>query len=532
LNYKYPKITKEILEKKLIDRFEKDGFLSLKDLPNPSLLKDMTKATKRIVKAIKNREKIILIGDYDVDGVVSTTIVKKFFDEIGINLDYIIPNRFRDGYGLSPNLISRVEGYDLIITVDNGISAIRASKMCKDMGIDLIITDHHLLPPVIPEAYAIIDQKQDSCNFPYEEICGAQIAWYLIASIKNELNVKIDIKYYLELVSIAIIADMMPLQHINRAMVMYGIKLLNKSSLASINAFKEHINKELMEFDDIGFLLSPILNSAGRMEDASFSVDFLMSRNISEARVKLEELVAFNNRRKEIEQNITKEAFELVDKNDDILVLYGDDWHEGVLGIVSARVSRYHSKPSIILTKSENGDLKGSGRSFGVCNLFEVTSQCRDYLNKFGGHHSAIGLSLDYEKIDNFREQLQIEYKKKNYKNINYDPEIVGDLDFISINFDLINILKKYEPYGQENIKPKFITQNVNILTVDIMGKTKEHLRFAFEHNGVILTGVKFKTDEKFKPNQRVTISYTINENYFRGKTTIQLMLDDIKIVK
>ena len=532
MNYNYPKITKEILEKKLIDRFEKDGFLSLKDLPNPSLLKDMDKATIRIVKAIKNQEKIILIGDYDVDGVISTTIVKKFFDEIGIKLDYIIPNRFRDGYGLSPNLISRVEGYDLIITVDNGISAIRASKMCKDMGIDLIITDHHLLPPIVPEAYAIIDQKQNDCNFPYEEICGAQIAWYLIASIKNALNIEIDIKSYLEFVSIAVIADMMPLQHINRAMVLYGIKLLNKSSVASINAFKEHIDKETLEFDDIGFLLAPILNSAGRMKDASFAVDFLMSRDIFEARIKLEGLMSFNNRRKEIEQNTTKEAFKLVDKNDDILVLYADDWHEGVLGIVSARVSRHYSKPSIILTKSDNGDLKGSGRSFGTCNLFEVTSKCRDYLNKFGGHHSAIGLSLDYKKIDNFREQLQIEYKKKNYKNIDYDPEIVGDLSFLYINFDLINILKKYEPYGQENIKPKFITTNVNLLKADTMGKTKEHLRFAFEHNGVILTGVKFKTDEKFRPNQRVTISYTINENHFRGKTTIQLMLDDIKIVK
>jgi len=532
LNYNYPKITKEILEKKLKNRFEKDGFLSLKDLPNPSLLKDMDRATTRIVKAIKNREKIILIGDYDVDGVVSTTIVKKFFNEISVNLDYIIPNRFKDGYGLSPNLISKIDGYNLVITVDNGISAVRASKMCKDMGIDLIITDHHLLPPIVPEAYAIVDQKQDDCIFPYKEICGAQIAWYLITSLKNQLNFKIDMKYYLELVSIAIIADMMPLQHINRAMVLYGIKLLNKSSLASINAFKEHINKDKFEFDDIGFIIAPILNSAGRMNDASYAVNFLMSSDIYQARDRLEELVNFNNQRKEIEQDITKEALALVDNSDDILVIYGDDWHEGVLGIVSARVSRHYSKPTIVLTKSENGDLKGSGRSFGACNLFEVTSECRDYLNKFGGHHSAIGLSLDYEKIDDFKDKMQIEYKKKNYQNIDYDPEVVGELDFSSINFDLINMLKKYEPYGQENIKPKFITKNINILTVDTMGKNREHLRFAFEQNRSILTGVKFKTKERFRRNQIVSISYTINENHFRGKTTIQLMIDDIKIVK
>jgi len=529
LNYNYPKINQKILEEKILNRFNKDGFLFLKDLPNPSLFKDMEKATKRIVKAIKNREKIILIGDYDVDGVISTTLVKTFFNKIDVELDWIIPNRFKDGYGLSPTLMPKIEGYDLAITVDNGISAVVSSKMCKEREIDLIITDHHLLGSKVPDAYAIIDQKQDDCNFPYSEICGAQIAWYLIASIKNALNVKIDIKSYLELVSIAIIADMMPLKHINRTMVSIGMELINKSDRASLNAFKEHIDKNKIESDDIGFNIAPILNSAGRMEDASYSVDFLMSNNIYEAREKLEKLIDFNNQRKEIEQRITNEALSLVDKDDAVLVLTGDDWHEGVLGIISARVSRQYSKPSIILTKSKNGDLKGSGRSFGNCNLFEITDKCRDYLNKFGGHHSAIGLSLDYDKLDDFKDKLQVEYHKKNFKKSLFDPDIIGELEFQSINFNLINIIKKYEPYGQENVRPKFITKDVEILQVDTMGKSKEHLRFAFQKDGFILTGVKFKTIEKFSNGERVSISYTINENNFRGKTTIQLMVDKIE---
>ncbi len=531
MNYNYPKINQKILEENILNRFNKDGFLSLKDLPNPSLFKDMEKATKRIIKAIKNKEKIILIGDYDVDGVVSTTLVKTFFNEINIKLDWIIPNRFKDGYGLSPTLMPKIEGYDLAITVDNGISAINASRMCKEKGIDLIITDHHLLASEVPDAYAIIDQKQNDCSFPYSEICGAQIAWYLIASLKNALNVKIDIKSYLELVSIAIIADMMPLKHINRAMVTFGIELINKSTRPSLLAFKEHINKNKIESDDIGFNIAPILNSAGRMKDASYSVDFLMSNNIYEARSKLEKLIDFNNKRKEIEQRITNEAISLVDKSDAVLVLTGDDWHEGVLGIISARVSRHYSKPSIILTKSENGDLKGSGRSFGNCNLFEITNECRDYLNKFGGHYSAIGLSLDYDKLDDFRDKLQVEYHKKNYKESLFDPDIIGELEFKDINFNLTNMMKKYEPYGQENIRPKFITKDLEILQVDTMGKSKEHLRFAFKKDGFILTGVKFKTTEKFLNGQKVSISYTINENNFRGKTNLQLMIDKIVIV-
>ncbi|MBL0721156.1 MAG: single-stranded-DNA-specific exonuclease RecJ [Sulfurovum sp.] len=531
LKYNYPNINQKKLEDNILNRFSKDGFLSLKDLPNPSLLKDMDKATKRIVTAIKNREKIILIGDYDVDGVISTTLVKTFFNEIDIKIDWIIPNRFKDGYGLNPSLIPKIEGYDLVITVDNGISAIDASKMCKERGIDLIITDHHLLSHKIPDAYAIIDQKQSDCNFPYDEICGAQIAWYLIASLKNALNIQINIKYYLALVSIAIIADMMPLMHINRVMVIVGIKLINNSHNPALIAFKEHINKNQLESDDIGFNIAPILNSAGRIKDASYSVDFLMSSNIYEARSKLEKLINFNNQRKKIEQNIINEALSLVDNTQSILILVGDYWHEGVLGIISSRVSREYSKPSIILTKSKNGDLKGSGRSFGDCNLFEITDKCRDYLNKFGGHHSAIGLSLDSNNLDNFKYKLEEEYNKKNYEESIFDPDILGQLEFKDINLHLTNMIRRYEPYGQENLRPKFITKNINIIKVDTMGKSKEHLRFTLEKDGFIFSGIKFKTTDKFLTGQQVSISYTINENYFRGKTTLQLMIDRIDII-
>lgn len=517
------------LETLLNKRFE-EGFLSLRDLPQPSLFKDMDRATERIVSAMQNREKITIIGDYDVDGVTSTTLMKLFFDEIEYPIEWIIPNRFRDGYGLSANIIPRILGTDLALTVDNGISAVYAAQLCKEEGIDLIITDHHLLAPEVPEAYAIIDQKQESCTFPYDDVCGAQIAWYLIASLKNALNIKIDMMAYMELVSIAIIADMMPLQHINRAMVLAGIKALNKSKRPAIRAFLEHSQKETITSEDIGFFLAPLLNSAGRMDDASFAVDFLTSTNIYDARVRLERLIEFNTLRKATEQSITQKAMTQVDHDDEVIIVVGEGWHEGVVGIVAARVARACEKPCIILTQSEEGLLKGSGRSFGECDLFAIVDSTRMHLEKFGGHQAAIGLSLKEERLKSFKTEVQNNFKEGAYVQELFDPEIVGNLHFSMISFDLTNIVKKFEPYGQGNSTPKFISTSVEILQADTMGKEGEHLRFSFAQDGIVMQGVKFKTHEHFEVGQKVDITYTVNENHFRGNVTLQLMVDKIVI--
>ncbi len=520
-------LTLPALESLLNSRF-KEGFLSLKDLPQPSTFKDMDKATERIIEAIQKKEKITIIGDYDVDGVTSTTLMKLFFEEIDYPIEWIIPNRFRDGYGLSANIIPRIKGTNLAITVDNGISAVYAAQLCKEEGIELIITDHHLLAPEIPDAYAIIDQKQESCKFPYSDVCGAQIAWYLIASLKNALNVKIDMMSYMELAAIAIIADMMPLQHINRAMVLSGIEQLNKSQRPAIKAFKEHSQKETISAEDIGFFLAPLLNAAGRMEDASFAVDFLASKNIYDARVRLERLIEFNTDRKATEQDITQKAMLQIDPNDEVIVVVGEAWHEGVVGIVASRVARACEKPSIVLTQNEEGLLKGSGRSFGECDLFAIVDGCREHLEKFGGHQAAIGLSLEKGKLNAFKTQVQKIFLNEAYVKDLSDPEVVGDLHFSDISFALTALMKKYEPYGHENTRPKFISKNVEILQADSMGKEGEHLRFSFAQDGIVMQGVKFKTKEIFELGSKVSISYTVNENHFRGKTNLQLMVDKV----
>lgn len=526
----HPSITLDALGSLLQKRFE-EGMLTLKDLPHPSAFKDMDKATERIVHAIKHHEKITIIGDYDVDGVVSTTLMKLFFDEIEYPVEWIIPNRFKDGYGLSANIIPRIEGTDLAITVDNGISAVYAAKLCKDAGIELIITDHHMLAPELPEAYAIVDQKQETCTFPYGEVCGAQIAWYLIASLKNTLGLKIGMMPYMELAAIAIIADVMPLQHINRAMVKAGMEALNKSQRPCVRAFMEHSQKEILKADDIGFFLAPLLNAAGRMDDAKYAVEFLSSSNIYDARVRLERLIDLNTARKATEQEITEKALMQVDENDHVIVVEGEGWHEGVVGIVAARVARYHEKPCIVLSNNGEGMLKGSGRTFGECDLFRITEGCREYLEKFGGHPAAVGLSLREESFENFKRQLQENFKKADFPIQITDPDIVGELAFSEISFSLTELMKQYEPYGEGNPTPKFITKDVIVHEVSTMGKEGEHLRFTFSQHGILIPGVKFKTQEHFSPGDKVDIVYTVNENRFRGNVTLQLMIDKIKKV-
>ncbi len=523
----YKKLTQQTLEEKLRLRFE-EGFLSLKDLPKPSVFKDIDRATKRIVQAINNRESITVVGDYDVDGVTSTTLMKLFFEEIDYPVAWTIPNRFKDGYGLSMGVVARVEQSDLIITVDNGISAVEAAKLCQEKGIDLIITDHHLLPSQIPEAYAIVDPKQPECTFPYEEVCGAQIAWYLIASLKNALRIEINMIDYMELVAIAIIADMMPLRHINRVMVQAGIKALNQSKRPCIRVYMEHCGKESVNAEEIAFFLAPLINSAGRMDDASYAVEFLASTNIYDARIRLERLVEFNTLRKSKESDITKEALKQVDGNERIIVVEGEGWHEGVIGIVAARVARYHEKPCIVLSRNEKGILKGSGRSFGDCDLFGLVNRCRQHLETFGGHEAAIGLSLFPEKLKPFKEMLQNNFKETNLQRENYDPDIAGELRFSDISFSLTAIIKAFEPYGQGNPTPKFISRSVKVLKAERMGKAEEHLRFVFAQEDVMMQGVKFKTDECVETGSFVDIVYTLNENHFRGNVYLQLMIDKI----
>jgi single-stranded-DNA-specific exonuclease len=522
----YPQLDAEAIISLLEERFSQT-FLSLRDLPSPYAFKDMQRAVERIVQAVQNKEKIVLVGDYDVDGVMATAIVKQFFDAIDVPIKPIIPNRFSDGYGLSPTVLDRIGVVDIVMTVDNGIAATEAAVMCRERGIDLIITDHHIVPDTPPEAFAIIDQKQSSCPFPYEEVCGAQIAWYLCAALNKEMGTGIDMKPYLDMVAIAVIADMMPLQHINRAMVQAGLQQFARSEWPFVRAYRDAHPKAAYLAEDLAFGLAPMINSAGRLEDAQIALDFILAANIYDARSGYERLNTLNNKRKQLEEEVTDAAIGKVDADAHVIVVEGEGWHEGVVGIVAARLVRRFERPAIVLSRTGTV-CKGSGRSWRACHLYDLLSHQRKRMMKFGGHKAAVGMSIEQGELDRFVRSLQADAENHCTREESDDPDILGELPFTLIDGHLLHLIERFEPFGQANPKPKFITRNVTLAAIQAMGKEKNHLRFTFESDNRYLQGVQFKTTETYATGSKLDILYTLNENHFRGETTIQLLIEKI----
>ena len=522
----YPLLNLETIASLLEARFSQT-FLTLRDLPSPYAFKGMDRAVARIVQAIHAHEKIVLVGDYDVDGVMATAVVSRFFEAVNVPIEVHIPNRFRDGYGLSSSVLERIEDADVILTVDNGIGAHRAAQICRERGIDLIITDHHIVPEIPPEAYAIVDQKQPGCSFPYAEVCGAQIAWYLCAALNGELKSGVDMKAYLDMVAIAIVADMMPLKEINRAMLQAGLQQFTRSQWPFAQAYHEAHPKATYSAEDFGFSLAPMINSAGRLEDASIALDYVAAPNIYEARAALERLKHLNDERKRLEQEVTDLAVIQADPDAAVTVVCGEGWHEGVVGIVAARLVRRFSRPAIVL--SRNGSVcKGSGRSWGECHLYDLLHHQRERLLGFGGHKAAIGMSIEAGNLDGFMAALQKDARHNCEDEDGEDPDILGELPFALIDDALLRLLEQYEPYGQGNPRPKFITRDVTLAALQTMGNENNHLRFTFESDQRYLQGVQFKTTDTYPLGASLDVIYTLNKNHFRGETTIQLMVETI----
>jgi len=526
MRFTYPLLDRATILRLLEERFG-HNFLSLRDLPSPAAFKDMQRAVERIVKAIRAKERIVVVGDYDVDGVTATAIMSRFFDAIEYPIVTIIPNRFRDGYGLSPTVLDRIDDVDVILTVDNGIAAVQAAEICRARGIDLIITDHHIVPDSPPKAYAIIDQKQAECPFPYPEVCGAQIAWYLCAALNQALGSQINMKHYLDMVSIAVIADMMPLTEINRVMVQTGLQQFARSEWPFIRVWREANPRTDYRAEDLAFGLAPMINSAGRLEDASIALDFLLAPNIYEARSRYERLKTLNDERKRLEQDVTDAAITQANAQAKVIVVSGEGWHEGVVGIAAARLVRHFSRPAIVLSQ-EGSVCKGSGRSWRDCHLYDLLARQRERMEKFGGHKAAIGMRIRAEELEAFIQTLNVDAEDHCDATQSHDPDILGELPFSLIDTHLLRMLEKFEPFGQGNPKPKFITRGVTLAALQRMGQEKNHIRFTFESNNIYLQGVQFKTTDDYPIGSRMDIVYTLNENHFRGETTIQLMVERV----
>jgi single-stranded-DNA-specific exonuclease len=521
-------LTKQTIFDILSARFV-EGEKKLSHIPNPALLQDGTKAAKRIADSIKNNEKITLIGDYDVDGVSSSAIMVEFFRLIPYPLEVVIPNRFRDGYGVSASVLKRVEA-DLIITVDNGISAIEAGEICKQRGIDLIITDHHTPPETLPHAIAIVNPKLPTCTYPFKEICGAEVAWLLLALVKKELNLKIDMKEFLDILAIAIIADIMPLVDINRAIVKEGLKTLMTSKRPASIIIRDFLNKGKITSEDIAFQISPRLNSAGRLEDASIALDFLTATDTHQAYLGFEKLNSLNELRKETEANCTKEAIKQANPDAKVIVVANELWHEGVVGIVASRLVEKFGKPAIVLS-IKDGIAKGSARSIGEVDIYKLIKANEHLLIKFGGHKMAAGLSLKEDDLQNFTHAIN-----KSASVLNPDEFIpkeitLGILTLEEIDFELLELLEQFEPYGEANPKPSFMLQDAHITNIKLMGKDKSHSKIEVKETPHAIKGVElvaFRRVFEMPQDKKITCSYKVAKNEFNNRVSLQLLVDKI----
>ncbi len=480
----------------------------------------------RIKQAIHNGEKITVVGDYDVDGVVSSTIMKEFFDDIGVFITLIIPNRFRDGYGINEKLLERIDA-DLIITVDNGISAVGAARVCKERGIDLIITDHHTVPDTIPDAYAIVNPKQSDCTFSYPEICGAQVAWYLIAMLKETLEIEYNLGKYLDLLAIAIVADMMELKGMNRAMVRAGFKMINQEKRLIFSVIKRYFKKSAFKSDDISFLLAPIINSAGRIEDATLAFEMLSSKNEHDALMRLEYIVGLNNRRKEIELEIFNKAVASYHDKSNIIVVWGEGWHEGVIGIVAARLTRRFKKPAIVLSVEE-GKAKGSARSVGSIHILKLIATQKDIMIGYGGHQGAAGMALAPENLEAFKNNLEQLSEDIPADDFIEKSDVLGEIDADAINFDLLHILEKYEPYGMKNPQPKFLLKNALVSADRLLGVDANHLKMTLLSENKSIEAIYFNYATKAEQGEHIDLICTVSKNEFRGNVSAQLMVEEI----
>ena len=509
-------------------------------LHDPFLMKDMDKAVQRILSAFEKKEKILVFGDYDVDGTTSVACMYKFLCKIhepGL-LDFYIPHRYREGYGVSKMGIdfAKENNFALIISLDCGIKSVELIAYAKSIGVDFIVCDHHLPDEEIPVAVAILNPKQMDCNYPYKELCGCGVGFKLISALAQHLNIDEEHFFcYLDLVAVAIAADIVPMTGENRILAYYGLEKINSSPNPGIKAliFLGGIQKKL-SINNVVFVIAPRVNAAGRMDDAKKAVQLFIEEDYNKALEYAEMLHSDNTDRKEADSSITSEALEIINNNEDLqnkktTVVFRNHWHKGVVGIVASRLIESWYRPTVVLTQS--GDVAaGSARSVPGFNLYEAIHACREYLLGYGGHFAAAGLSLLPENIEAFTNKFE-EVVSATIPDHLLIPEIIIDaeISFADITPNFYNIVCQMEPFGPENMRPVFIAKNVLDTGYSKIVKD-EHIRFVVKHGKFSFTGIGFNLAAKFdllkKPFDLV---FTIDENEWNGNTTLQLKVIDLR---
>ncbi|MGH1365487.1 MAG: single-stranded-DNA-specific exonuclease RecJ [Calditrichia bacterium] len=542
-----PRVLSHILLQRGVDCFDKAQTYfrpDLNELYDPYLMKDMDIAVKRLNEALSKGEKILVFGDYDVDGVSSCSLVYLVLAKlVGSKASYYIPDRIKDGYGLSKRAIekARDDGISLIITVDCGVTAIEEVKHATECGVDIIISDHHESGDELPPAVAVLDPKRKDCPYPFKELAGVGVAFKFMQGLYDQLGMnKSELDEYLDLVAIGSSADIVPLIDENRILVRHGLDRINYNPRFGVKALLEStgLDKRDITVGLIVFVVAPRINAVGRMGDAGRAVKLLVARSLQQGRVAAKELERENKLRRTVDENTFKEAIELVEQklqpdDDSCIVLYQKDWHPGVIGIVASRIVERYYRPAIMISVV-NGVGKGSARSIANFNIYEAIKSCSEYLEAFGGHKYAAGLTIKEENIPAFVEKFKIA-AANTLPEKDLIPTVQVDCEVRLKDFDerLMRLLKLMGPFGPKNLRPVFVSRQLNIVGDPcIVGGN--HLKLNVEQNGVVMNAIGFNLGnhlEKVKTQKAlVDCAYVIEENFWNGRKKLQLRLKDVKV--
>ncbi len=515
-------------------------------LHDPFLMKDMDRAVERLHSAIENREKVLIYGDYDVDGTTAVSLVYIFVKHHIESVDYYIPDRYDEGYGVSYKGIdwAHENGFTLIISLDCGIKAVEKVKYAKERGIDFIICDHHLPDEQLPDAVATLDPKRNDCSYPFDDLCGCGVGFKLVQGYAQKYGIPFErIVTLLDLVAVAIASDLVSVVDENRVMAFYGMKRINEAPRKGLLSMIKlcGLDKHRITLDDIVFKIGPRINAAGRMESGKTAVDLLTSRNEEDALKIGNTINVHNNDRKHIDREITTAAIEMAREvpnfeNLKSTVVYNPSWHKGVVGIVASRLVEKYYRPTIVLTKS-NGYITGSARSIPEFDLYEAIESCSDLLENFGGHTYAAGLTMKEENLREFTKRFETYVREKVTKEI-LTPIVHIDsfLEFRQITPKFFRVLKQFQPFGPGNLSPVFLTENVyDNGNGRKVGTDNGHLKLELIQEDEpyrSISAIAFNQSEHFEHLQAgnpVDICYSISENYYRGIANIQLRIKDIR---
>lgn len=544
--YHIPKVIATILLNRGIEESDFNAFLqkSMRDVINPNLMLDMDKAVDRILQAINNNEKIVIYGDYDVDGITSTALMHEFLSSQGANVSYYIPDRKDEGYGINIMAVNKLfkQNTKLLITVDCGITAIGEVEFAALQGMDVIITDHHTCKDRLPTAAkAIINPKRPDCDYPFEGLAGVGVAFKLVLAlaIALGLNTTECFKRYIDIVTIGTIADVVPLLSENRIMVDKGLKALQKPFRPGLTAIMDvsgAMNKP-MNASTIAFSIAPRLNAAGRLGSAKTAVELLLTHNADEAWEIARELDAENKERQATEQQIYKEALELIAADPNfskkkVIVLAKENWHHGVIGIVASRIGDLYYKPCILISHN-NGIGKGSGRSISGFNLFDALTACEKHLTDFGGHAVAAGLNINMSDIDAFTKAIN-KYADENLTDNDMIPHVEIDCPVNArfVTLENAQMISRLEPFGMNNEKPVFSLSDVAVEYVSAVGMENKHLKLRISKNGMFINCIGFSLGEwaaTLTQGDIIDIAFQMDINHYQGNDSVQLVLKDIK---